>query len=334
LFCEKQIAGNPKGKQMTQKIIMPPCLGLVIPCYNEEAGLPHVMETLDRFLVSLKRDGLVRDDSFVIYVDDGSRDGTWSIIEEHGARNPHGKGLKLAGNVGHQNALRAGMLESRGEADCLVSMDADLQDDINVIPAMLEHFAEGCDIVYGIRDNRDSDTPFKRNTAKLFYSLLGWLGVRIVPQHADYRLVSRAAVNALAQYGETNLFLRGIFPSMGFRNATVAYARKARRYGESRYPLRRMLAFAWQGITSFSGMPLRLAGLFSLGSLLLAFLQGFLALLAWARGETVTGWASLMIAMLFLGSVQLFCIALIGEYLAKIYAEVKHRPRYIVEKKL
>jgi len=311
-----------------------PRLALVIPCYNEETGIPHVVETLDKFLVLLKKDGLVQDSSFALYVDDGSRDNTWRIIEEGNARNPYSKGLKLAGNVGHQNALLAGMLEIRDEVDCLISMDADLQDDINVIPAMLERFAEGCGIVYGVRENRDADTFFKRNTAGFFYALMERIGIRIVPQHADYRLVSRAAVDALANYGESNLFLRGIFPSMGFRSATVPYARKERQYGETKYPLRRMLSFAWQGITSFSGMPLRLAGLFSLGALLLAFLQSLLALLAWAKGEVVSGWTSLMITLLFLGSVQLFCITLIGEYLAKIYTEVKRRPRYIVEKKL
>ena len=311
-----------------------PRLALVIPCYNEEAGLARVMETLDHFLATLKRDGPIRDDSFVFYVDDGSRDGTWRIIEENSARNIHGKGLKLAGNVGHQNALLAGMLEIRDEVDCLISMDADLQDDISAVPAMLKCFAEGCDIVYGIRNNRDSDTPFKRSTAGLFYKLMERIGVRIIPQHADYRLVSRAAANALAQYGESHLFLRGIFPSMGFKHATVSYARKERQYGETKYPLRRMLSFAWQGITSFSALPLRLAGLFSLGSLALAILESVLAILAWSQGETTSGWTSLMIAMLFLGSVQLFCITLIGEYLAKIYIEVKRRPRYIVEKKL
>ena len=311
-----------------------PCLALIVPCYNEEAGLPHVMETLDNLLVALKHDGLVLDASFVLYVDDGSRDDTWRIIEERHACNTYSRGLKLAGNVGHQNALLAGMLETRSESDCLISMDADLQDDINVIPAMLKNFAEGCDIVYGVRDNRDSDTAFKRKTAGLFYTLMERIGVRIVPQHADYRLVSRTAVNALADYGERNLFLRGIFPSMGFRSAIVHYTRKEREYGTSKYPLRRMLSFAWQGITSFSGLPLRLGGLFSLGALLLALLQSFLALFTWARGETVSGWTSLMIAILFLGSVQLFSITLIGEYLLKIYMEVKRRPRYIVEKKL
>lgn len=226
------------------------------------------------------------------------------------------------------------MLEVRGEVDCLICMDADLQDDINAIPVMLERFAEGCDIVYGVRDNRDADTPFKRNTAGMFYALMKRIGVRIVPQHADYRLVSRATLNALAQYSENNLFLRGIFPSMGFCSATVTYTRKERQYGETKYPLRRMVSFAWEGITSFSGAPLRLAGLFSVGALLLAFLQIQSARWDWAQGDVVTGWTSLMAVVLFLGAVQLFSIALIGEYLAKIYAEVKRRPRYIVEKKL
>ncbi len=311
-----------------------PRLALVIPCYNEEAGLPHVIETLERFLAGLKQDGLVRDDSFALYVDDGSCDETWRVIEENNARYPYCKGLKLAGNVGHQNALLAGMLEIMGDIDCLISMDADLQDDINVIPTMLEHFAEGCNIVYGVRCNRDSDTRFKRGTAGLFYAMMSSIGIRIVPQHADYRLVSQQVVNVLAQYGENNLFLRGLFPSMGFRSATVTYTRKERQYGETKYPLLRMLSFAWQGVTSYSSLPLRLAGALSLGTLLLALLQTLLALWAWARGEAVAGWTSLMIVMLFMGSIQLFCIALIGEYLAKIYTEVKRRPRYIVEKKL
>ena len=177
-----------------------PRLALVIPCYNEEAGLARVMETLDHFLATLKRDGPIRDDSFVFYVDDGSRDGTWRIIEENSARNAHSKGLKLAGNVGHQNALLAGMLEIRDEVDCLISMDADLQDDISAVPAMLKYFAEGCDIVYGIRNNRDSDTPFKRSTAGLFYKLMERIGVRIIPQHADYRLVSRAAARLASRH--------------------------------------------------------------------------------------------------------------------------------------
>lgn len=311
-----------------------PRFALVIPCYNEESGLPYVMDTLEQFLASLKRDRLVMEESFVLYVDDGSRDGTWRLIEDHNTRNPYSKGLKLAGNVGHQNALLAGMLEIRDEVNCLVSMDADLQDDINIIPTMLKHFAEGCDIVYGVRDNRATDTPFKRNTARFFYTLMERIGVRTVPQHADYRLVSQVVIDKLALYSESNLFLRGIFPSMGFCHAIVTYARKERQFGETKYPLRRMLSFAWQGITSFSAVPLRLAGLFSLGALLLALLESLLALLAWSQGETYSGWTSLMIAMLFLGSVQLFCLTLIGEYLAKIYAEVKRRPRYIVEKKL
>ncbi|MCL2012446.1 MAG: glycosyltransferase family 2 protein [Cystobacterineae bacterium] len=310
-----------------------PCLALLIPCYNEEDTLPHLLHTLDKLLATLKSEGLIHNNSFVLYVDDGSRDNTWQIIEAHSLQNVHSKGLKLAGNVGHQNALLAGMMELRNEVDCLISMDADLQDDIAVIPSMLKHHAEGCEVVYGVRNNRAADSFFKRYTAGLFYKLMGKIGVRIVSQHADYRLVSQTALNALAQYGETNLFLRGIFPSMGFPSAVVAYERKERQHGESKYPLKRMLSFAWQGVSSFSGLPLRLAGVCSLATLLFALLLSFLALLAWARGETVSGWTSLIITVLFLGSVQLFCLTLIGEYLAKIYAEVKRRPRYIVEKK-
>ncbi len=311
-----------------------PCLALVVPCYNEAEGLPHVMGVLGDYLAGLKRDGLVDESSFVYYVDDGSKDGTWALIQERHEGDEFCKGLKLAGNVGHQNALLAGMVEVRGEVDCIVSLDADLQDDVSAIAEMLKHFAKGSDIVYGVRNRRATDTWFKRGTAGLFYKLMGLLKVRIVPQHADYRLVSRAALEAFAGYGESNVFLRGIFPSMGFASSTVHYARKERLHGESKYPLRRMLSFAWQGVTSFSAVPLRLAGLFSLAAIFLALVLCCITLVVWWKGETVSGWTSLIIATLFLGGVQLFCLTIIGEYLAKIYMEVKRRPRYIVERTL
>jgi len=311
-----------------------PRLALVVPCYNEAEGLARTMDALADLLATLKKQGVIKQDSFAFYVDDGSCDATWSIIQERHESDPCCKGLKLAGNVGHQNALAAGMLEVRSQVDCIISLDADLQDDIYAIPAMLEHFSQGCDIVYGVRNCRDTDTAFKRATAGLFYKLMALLKVRMISQHADYRLVSRVALDAFSLYGESNMFLRGIFPSMGFRSATVQYERKERLLGETKYPLRRMLSFAWQGVTSFSALPLRLAGIFGLVALVLALVQTCVSLYVWWQGEAVSGWTSLIIAIMFLGGVQLFSLTIIGEYLAKIFMEVKRRPRYLVEKQL
>lgn len=312
-----------------------PLLALVVPCYNEQETLPRTMDELSRLLADCKARGLVQPESYALYVDDGSRDGTWELIERRHAEDPCCRGVKFAGNAGHQNAVWAGMETAREwGADCVISLDADLQDDISVIPEMLARYAEGCDIVYGVRASRSTDTPFKRETAHFFYALMRRLNVSIIPDHADYRLVARPVLTALEGYGEQSLFLRGLFPTLGFRTATVSYARKAREAGESKYPLCKMLAFAWRGITSCSAAPLRLAGLMSLVCMGFAFLLCGVTLWKYVMGETVQGWTSLIIVTLLLGSVQLFCLAIMGEYIAKIFTEVRHRPRYIVEKTL
>lgn len=311
-----------------------PLLAIVVPCYDEAAGLEYTMERLSALLQEYKAAGIVSDRSAVWYVDDGSRDATWSIIEARCAVDASCKGIKLAANVGHQNALLAGLLELPQEVDCAISLDADLQDDASVMKDMLRLFAEGYEQVYGVRSDRDQDTFFKRQTAGAFYKVMGWLRIKLVPQHADFRLSGRRVLDALKGYEERNLFLRGIFPSLGFRQATVSYSRLERQFGSSKYPLSKMIGLAWQGITSFSTAPLRFAGLLSLLTFLLAVFESFRALFTWLYGYTVEGWSSLIITILYLGAIQLFSLAVIGEYLAKIYMETKRRPRYIVDRKL
>ncbi|WP_455552032.1 glycosyltransferase family 2 protein [Desulfovibrio sp.] len=312
-----------------------PLLILVVPCYNEEATLPSTQDALANLLKDCKQKGLIQEDSFILYVNDGSHDATWDIIERRHQQDVYCCGISFAGNAGHQNAVWAGMETAyRRGADCIISLDADLQDDISIIPQMLEHYGQGCNIVYGVRNDRSSDTGFKRGTAHLFYCIMGWMGISMIPDHADYRLVARPVLEALQNYHEQDLFLRGLFPTMGFRTAQVGYKRLARTAGETKYPLCKMLAFAWKGITSCSVAPLRLAGIMSLGCMLIALSYSLLSLWKYACGETVPGWTSLIIIVLFLGSVQLLCLSLMGEYLAKIFTEVRHRPRYIIEKEL
>lgn len=309
-----------------------PLLALVVPCYNEEETLPRTLDALGALLRRLKAEGRVADESFALYVDDGSRDATWDVLVAAHSDDKYCCGLKFAGNAGHQNAVLAGMRAAKDcDVDCIISLDADLQDDIEVIPTMLERYAEGCNIVYGVRNDRSSDTPFKRNTARAFYKFMALLKVKLIPNHADFRLVARPALEALDSFGEQAPFLRGIFPAMGFKSAKVEYKRLTRQAGESKYPLFKMLSFAWKGITSFSAAPLRIAGLLSLASMLLALGLSSVALVDYVRGTVVSGWTSLIIVVLFMGSVQLFCLSVMGEYLAKMFEEVKKRPRYIVE---
>lgn len=309
-----------------------PLLALVVPCYNEEAALPRTLDALGALLRRLKAEGRVAEESFALYVDDGSRDRTWAVLAAAHEADGSCCGLKFAGNAGHQNAVLAGMRAARDwGVDCIISLDADLQDDISAIPAMLERYAAGCDIVYGVRNDRSSDTPFKRTTAEAFYKFMGMLKVKLVPNHADFRLVARPALEALESFGEQAPFLRGIFPAMGFKSDRVEYRRLTRQAGESKYPLFKMLSFAWKGITSFSAAPLRIAGLLSLLSMLLALALSAVALLDYVRGTVVSGWTSLIIVVLFMGSVQLFCLSVMGEYIAKMFEEVKKRPRYIIE---
>jgi len=306
-------------------------LAIVIPCYNEEAVLPETSSRLILLLSELISSGSISQDSYVLFVDDGSRDATWSIIEKLAAENGCFRGVKLSRNRGHQTALVAGLLAAEGDA--IVSVDADLQDDLQAIEQMATAFKAGADVVYGVRKRRETDTFFKRFTAEGYYRLLEKLGVEIVFNHSDYRLLSRRAIDALRQFEERNLFLRGIIPQLGFPSAIVYFDRAERFAGESKYPLKKMLAFAWQGITSFSAAPLRaitgIGILISLGSFLVA------AWALWIRffsDSAVPGWTSTVVPMYFLGGVQLLCIGIIGEYLAKIYVEVKRRPHYFIEK--
>jgi glycosyltransferase involved in cell wall biosynthesis len=312
-----------------------PLLALVVPCYNEQEILPATMQTLSRMLEECKDNEIIKNDSYVLYVDDGSRDQTWNLLEEKHINDKYCHAIKFAGNAGHQNAVWAGMAQARAwDADCIISLDADLQDDTRIIPQMVEEYCKGNDIVYGVRNNRETDTTFKRVTAHLFYAFMRWLNVSVIPDHADYRLVSRPVLDALEGYSEQNLFLRGLFPTIGFKSSKVFYKRLSRKAGESKYPLRKMLSFAWRGITSCSVAPLRVAGLMSLICMLLAFIMCIVSLFKYATGDTIQGWTSLIIVSLLLGGVQLFCLAVMGEYIANIFTEVRHRPRYIIEKTL
>ena len=312
-----------------------PLLALVVPCYNEEETLPRTLDALAGLLADLKKQGRVHAESFALYVNDGSRDRTWELLEERHAIDPFCRGASFAANAGHQNAVWAGMLTARDMGvDCTISLDADLQDDIAAIPEMIDRYMEGNDIVYGVRNDRSTDTPFKRRTAHMFYGFMRWLKVPLIPDHADYRLVARPVLEALDEIHEHSLFLRGIFPALGFKSAQVFYMRQCRMAGESKYPFWKMVSFAWKGITACSVAPLRIAGLMSMLCMLAALAFSGVSLLKYAMGETIQGWTSLIIVVLLLGSVQLFCMALVGEYLAKVFTEVRQRPRYIIAKKL
>ena len=305
-------------------------LSIVVPCYNEEAVLEETAARLLQRVADLVAAGKIASSSRIYFVDDGSRDGTWPLIKSLAVRHPSVKGIKLSRNRGHQVALLAGLLTVPG--DVVISVDADLQDDLAAISAMVDAHLAGAQIVYGVRKRRETDSRFKRITAEIYYKLLASLGVEIVFNHADYRLMGRAALNALATYGESNIFLRGLIPQLGFSTSTVYYDRGERFAGESKYPLRKMLALAWNGITSFSAAPLRfitaLGFLVSLGSLLVTAW----ALYARLFGHTaVPGWASTVLPIYFLGGIQLLSIGMIGEYVAKTYMESKRRPRFIIE---
>lgn len=308
-------------------------LGIVVPCYNEEEVLPETCRRLIELLDRMVSADLVSQDSGIYLVDDGSKDKTWSIIESLAARDARVHGIKLSRNRGHQNALLAGLFGAVGDA--LVSVDADLQDDINVIEEMVRMHRNGVEVVLGVRKGRDTDTAFKRGTAEMYYKLLGAMGVDIVYNHADFRLMSRRAIDCLGGYSEVNLFLRGIIPLIGFPTDTVYYDRAERFAGESKYPLKKMIVLAIDGVTSFSVMPLRLIS--ALGLIVCAF---SVAMILWALygrlvlDAALPGWASSVIPVYFLGGVQLLSIGVLGEYVAKIYLETKRRPRYFIEKSI
>lgn len=304
-------------------------LALVIPCYNEEEVLPETTARLSRLLDDLHQRGKIDDGYRVYFVDDGSKDATWHVIREQAKAHAFVCGIKLSRNRGHQNALIAGLMTAQAEA--VISVDADLQDDLSAIEQMLDAYRGGCDIVYGVRKARTTDSVFKRLTAEAYYRLLALMGVEIVFNHADYRLMSRRAIEALRQYGEANLFLRGIIPQLGFNTGTVYYDRAERFAGESKYPLSKMLALALQGITSFSVVPLRI--ITTMGLLISAISFGIGLWAVWIRLYTqhaIPGWASTVLPMYFLGGIQLLSLGVIGEYLGKIYMEAKGRPRYFI----
>ncbi len=308
-----------------------PVLYLVIPCYNEQEVLPDTIGELTGMLHSLIAKEQISSQSRMMFVDDGSRDETWAILSLAAKENPLVQGVKLAANAGHQNALMAGLMTVRDKCDCCISLDADLQDDIGTIPRFLEEYQNGCDVVYGVRNTRRTDSWFKRTTAHGFYGLMRFLGADIIKDHADYRLMSRRALAALSEFREVNLFLRGVVRLVGFRTATVLYDRFPRKAGKSKYPFRKMLSFAFDGITSFSIKPIRLVWGMGMTVCLFAVIAAIYTLISHLSGNTADGWSSLMISLWFLGGVQLISVGVIGEYVGKIYKETKHRPRYIIE---
>jgi glycosyltransferase involved in cell wall biosynthesis/putative flippase GtrA len=308
-------------------------LAVVVPCYNEEEVLPETNTRLLELMLSMKTNNLISENSGIYYVDDGSRDKTWELISNFHAENPCVHGIKLSRNRGHQNALLAGLFSAEGEA--IVSIDADLQDDINVIKDMVYQYKQGFEIIFGVRSSRTSDTFFKRMTAQLYYKILKAMGVDLVYNHADYRLMSRKVIDCLSKYKEVNLFVRGIIPQLGFPATTVFYERNERFAGESKYPLGKMLALAADGITSFSVIPLRmitwLGLLVSSASVLVV---AWILLAKFVLHTVVPGWTSTVLPIYFLGGVQLLSIGILGEYLSKIYMETKQRPLYFIEEKM
>ncbi len=312
-----------------------PKVYFVIPCYNEEEVLPETIKRLNAKLQSLIDSGKVTEDSRMLFVDDGSKDKTWSIISAYSCENPFVGGVKLAHNRGHQNALLSGLMTAKEEqCDCVISLDADLQDDIDVINQFVDKYIEGCEVVYGVRNSRKKDTFFKRTTAQGYYKFMKMLGVDIVYNHADYRLLGSRALDALSEYKEVNLFLRGIVPLIGYRTDYVYYERNERFAGESKYPLKKMLRFAIDGITSFSVKPLKIIS--NIGTIICVLsIIGFIyALVSLIMGSAVAGWASTICSIWFLGGLQMLCIGIVGTYVGKIYNEVKHRPRYRIEEKI
>ncbi len=311
-----------------------PTVFLVIPCYNEEEVLPETNRRLTEKMAALQKQGLADDKSHILYVDDGSRDRTWQLISDYHRENPLVRGIKLAHNRGHQNALLAGLMTAMEECDCAISLDADLQDDVDAIDQFVEKYLDGCDVVYGVRNKRETDTFFKRTTAEGFYKVMKLLGAEIVFNHADYRLMSRRALEGLSEYREVNLFLRGIVPLIGYRSDYVYYDRHERFAGESKYPLKKMLSFALEGVTSFSVKPLKLIS--NLGILLsiLSVLGLVYALISYFTHNAVAGWTAIVSSIWLLGGIQLLCIGMVGTYVGKIYSEVKSRPRFRIEESL
>lgn len=307
-------------------------LYLVIPCYNEQEVLPETSKQLKLKLESLINSGKISKESKICFVNDGSKDKTWEIIQQLHNEDKIFRGINLSRNKGHQNALLAGLMTVKDECDAAISLDADLQDDINAIDEMVDKFTnEGCDVVYGVRSSRKTDTFFKKFTAEGFYKIMEKMGIEIVFNHADYRLMSKKALNGLEQFDEVNLFLRGIVPLIGYKSDKVYYERKERFAGESKYPLKKMLAFALEGITSMSIKPIRFITSLGLGIFTISIFMLIYFLVRHFTGATVTGWTSIVVSVWAIGGLQLLSIGIIGEYIGKIYLETKHRPKFIVE---
>lgn len=310
-------------------------LAIVVPCYNEEEVLNIAAKALREVLDDLVTKGKIAKDSFILFVNDGSKDKTWQLIEEEHKQHPiQVRGVKLAGNVGHQFALTAGLITAKDMSDVTISIDADLQDDVTVIEEMIDKFHEGKDIVYGVRKERKTDTFFKRVTALGFYKVMEMMGVKSIYNHADFRLMSQRAVEQFSKYQETNLYLRGMMPLIGYETDMVYYDRKERVAGESKYPLKKMLALAFNGISSFSVKPISMVLGLGFAIVCLSVVAAIYALISFFTGNVEPGWTSLILSIWFLGGLQLLAIGLVGQYIGKIYIEVKHRPRYNIEKVL
>lgn len=307
-----------------------PCLYIVIPCYNEESVLPITAPMFRQKIVDLIASEMISETSKILFVNDGSKDSTWKIIQELAASDPFYSGISLSRNRGHQNALLAGLMEAKDKCDITISIDCDGQDDINAMDEMVRAYLNGSEIVYGVRSSRETDTFFKRFTAQSFYRLLACMGAEVVYNHADYRLVSSKALQAFAEFKEVNLYLRGMFPLVGFPSSSVYYTRNERIAGTSHYPLRKMLALAFDGITSLSIKPIRIITGFGLAISAVSFLAILWVFISYFRGVVVPGWSSTLVCVCLLGGIQLIAIGVLGEYIGKIYMETKRRPRFII----
>ena len=307
-----------------------PTLFIVIPCYNEEEVLPVTAPLFRQKLLDLHAVGKITSASKVLFVNDGSRDRTWDIVCDLAAREHEYEGLCLSRNRGHQNALLAGLMDARSRCDITISIDCDGQDDIDAMDQMVDAYLDGCDVVYGVRSSRETDTAFKRVTAQSFYRLIEKMGVEVVYNHADYRLMSARALDAFADFREVNLFLRGMVPLVGFKSTSVYYERHERMAGESHYPLSKMISLAVDGITSLSIKPIRMVTFFGLTTSLVGLIGIVWAVIVWLMGKTVSGWASMLVALCFFGGVQMLSLGIIGEYVGKTYLEAKGRPRFVI----
>lgn len=312
---------------------MEPVLWIVIPCYNEEEVLPITAPLFLAELTDLIGKGKISENSRILFVNDGSRDNTWQVIRSLSEENEHFIGIAQSRNRGHQNAVLAGLMEALPHADVTISIDCDGQDDITVMEKMIDEYHNGCEIVYGVRSKRETDTAFKRFTAESFYKLLNWMGAEVVYNHADYRLVSARVLREFQNFREVNLFLRGMFPLVGFKSTSVTYERHERIAGESKYPLRKMLALAFDGITSLSIRPIRIITGFGCLVAFLSFVGVVWAILSAALGRTVAGWTSMTCIICFVSGIQLISLGVLGEYIGKIYMETKARPRYIISER-